>query len=110
PSASWSLWPRSSTGARRGEQQAQARMATAGLAGALADFAGAGAADARSDGPCWMLAAVAKRRATRLLSDVLAHDPAHEDRRPFLGRLPTAVTARAVTLGGMTSAGAARSP
>jgi len=77
---------------------------------ALADFSGYVAADARSDGPCCMLSTVDKRRAKRILSEVLDHDPTHEDSRAFLGRRHTAWTARNVTLVGLTTDGAALSP
>jgi hypothetical protein len=77
---------------------------------AFADFSGYGAADELSDGPCCMLAAVDNRRDKRLLYDVVDHDPTHEDIRAFLGRLKTALTARALTLRGITTEGSALSP
>jgi hypothetical protein len=77
---------------------------------ALADFAGYVAADELYDGPCCMLSAVAKRRSKRILYDVLDHDPDHEDIRAFLGRLKTALTARDLTLVGITTDGSALSP
>ena len=77
---------------------------------ALADFSGYVAADALSDGPFCMLSAVDNRRSKRLLSDVLDHDPTHEDIRAFLGRLQTAWAARALTLCGVTTDGAALDP
>jgi hypothetical protein len=76
----------------------------------LADFSGYVAADALYDGPCCILAAVDKRRYKRILSDVLDHDPTHEDIRAFLGRLTTALTARDLPLCGCTTDGSARSP
>jgi hypothetical protein len=85
-------------------------MDTACLAWALADFAGYVAADALYDGPFCMLSAVANRCSKRLLSDVLDHDPTHEDLRAFLGRLKTALEARDVTLVGITTDGSQRSP
>jgi phage tail protein X len=77
---------------------------------ALADFAGYVAADALYDGPFCMLSAVANRRYTRLRYDVLDHDPTHDDIRVFLGRLKTALVARGLALGGVTTDGSARSP
>ncbi len=68
---------------------------------ALADFSGYVAADELYDGPFCMLSAVDNRRSKRLLYDVLDHDPTHEDIRAFLGRLKTALTARALTLLGI---------
>jgi len=57
-----------------------------------------------------MLSAVDNRRYKRILSDVLDHDPDHEDMRTFLGRLKTALSARDVTLFGVTTDGSALSP
>jgi hypothetical protein len=77
---------------------------------ALAHFSGAGAADALYDGPFCMLSAVDNRCDKRSLSEVLDHDPTHEDIRAFLGRLHTALAARGLTLFGVTTDGSARSP
>ena len=77
---------------------------------ALADFSGYVAADELYDGPFCMLSAVDNRRDKRLLSDVLDHDPTHEDIRAFLGRLQTAWAARALTLCGVTTDGSALDP
>ena len=85
-------------------------MDTDFLDGALADFSGYVAADELYDGPCCMLSAVDNRRDKRLRYDVLDHDPTHEDIRTFLGRLKTALTARALTLVGLTTDGAALYP
>ena len=41
---------------------------------------------------------------------MLEHEPTHEDLRTFLGRLQTALTARALTLVGITTEGSALSP
>ncbi len=68
------------------------------------------AADELYDGPCCMLSAVDNRRDKRLLYDVLDHDPDHDDIRTFLGRLKTVLTARNLTLVGMTTDGSALSP
>src|SRR2546425_6261552 len=85
--ASLSPVPRSKTGSRRGEKKAQARMDTDFLDWALADFSGSVAADELSDGPFCLLSAVDNRGYKRILSEVLDHDPTHEDIRAFLGRL-----------------------
>ena len=50
------------------------------------------------------------RRYKRLLYDVLDHDPTHDDIRAFLGRLKTALSARALTLLGVTTDGSALYP
>ncbi len=57
-----------------------------------------------------MLSAVDNRCDKRLLSDVLDHDPTHEDIRAFLGRLKTALSARHLTLCGITTDASALSP
>src|SRR5262245_7858753 len=77
---------------------------------ALADFSGYVAADELYDGPFCILSAVDNRHYKRLLYDVLDHDPTHDDIRTFLGRLKTALTARALTLVGITTDGSALSP
>jgi hypothetical protein len=76
----------------------------------LADFSGYVAADARYDGSFCMLSAVDNRRDKRLLSDVVDHDPTHDDIRAFLRRVHTALSARALTLVGVTTDGSALAP
>jgi hypothetical protein len=77
---------------------------------ALADFSGYVAADELYDGPFCMLSAVDNRCDKRILSDVLDHDPTHDDLRVFLRRLHTALSARDLTLLGVTTDGSALSP
>ena len=77
---------------------------------ALADFSGYVAADEVYDGPFCILSAVDNRRYKRLLYDVLEHDPTHDDIRAFLRRLKTALTARDLTLRGITTDGSALYP
>lgn len=77
---------------------------------ALADFSGYVAADELYDGPFCMLSAVDNRCYKRLLYEVLDHAPDHEDIRAFLGRLKAALTARDLTLLGITTDGSALSP
>src|SRR5256712_2050420 len=107
---SLSLLPRSRTGSRLGEKKAQSRMDTEFLDCALADFSGYVAADELYDGPFCVLSAVDNRCYKRILSDVLDHDPTHDDIRAFLGRLKTALAARDVTLVGITTDGSALYP
>jgi hypothetical protein len=76
----------------------------------LADFSGYVAADELYDGPFCILSAVDNRRYKRLLYEVWDHDPTHDDIRTFLGRLKTALTARALTLVGITTDGSALYP
>jgi hypothetical protein len=85
-------------------------MDTDFLEWALADFSGYVAADELYDGPFCILSAVDNRRYKRLLYDVLDHDPDHDDIRAFLGRLKAALTARALTLLGITTDGSALYP
>ena len=68
------------------------------------------AADELYDGPFCILSAVDNRCYKRILYDVLDHDPDHEDIRAFLGRLKAALTARDLTLVGITPDGAALYP
>jgi hypothetical protein len=77
---------------------------------ALTDFSGYVAADELYDGPFCILSAVDNRRYKRLLYEVLDHDPTHDDIRAFLGRLKTALTARDLTLLGITTDGSALYP
>ena len=77
---------------------------------ALTDFSGYVAADELYDGPFCILSVVDNRCYKRILSDVLDHDPTHEDIRAFLGRLKTALSARALTLFGVTTDGSALYP
>jgi hypothetical protein len=74
------------------------------------DFSGYVAADELYDGPFCILSAVDNRRYKRILYDILDHDPTHDDIRAFLGRLHTALTARALTLCGFTTDGSALYP
>ena len=77
---------------------------------ALADFSGYVAADERYDGPFCILSAVDNRGYKRILYEVLDHAPDHDDIRAFLQRLKTALTARALTLVGITTDGSALYP
>ena len=85
-------------------------MDTEFLDWALADFSGYVAADELYDGPFCILSAVDNRCHKRILSDVLDHDPNHEDIRAFLSRLKTALEARDLKLLGITTDGSALYP
>jgi phage tail protein X len=85
-------------------------MDTAFLDWALAAFSGYVAADELYDGPFCILSAVDNCRYKRILYDVLDHDPAHDDIRAFLRRLRTVLSARALTLLGVTTDGSALYP
>jgi phage tail protein X len=95
---------------RLGGKKAQARLDPGFLDWALADFSGYVAADELYDGPFCILSAVDNRRYKRILYDVLDHDPTHDDIRAFLQRLKTALTARDLTLFGVTTDGSALYP
>jgi hypothetical protein len=77
---------------------------------ALADFSGYVAADELYDGPFCILSAVDNRCYKRILYDVLDHDPTHDDIRAFLRRLKTALSARDLTLCGVTTDGSSLYP
>ena len=77
---------------------------------ALADFSRYVAADELYDGPFCILSAVDNRCYKRILYEVLDHDPTHADIRAFLERLKTALTARDLTLCGVTTDGSALYP
>ena len=77
---------------------------------ALADFSGYVAADELYDGPFCILSAVDNRCDKRLLYDVLDHDPDHDDIRALLRRLKAALTARDLTLLGVTTDGSSLYP
>ena len=62
------------------------------------------------DGPFCMLSVVDHRCDKRILSEVVDHAPTHADIRAFLERWKTALTARDLTLCGVTTDGSALSP
>ena len=68
------------------------------------------AADELYDGPCCILSVVENRCDKRILSEVVDHAPTHADIRAFLERWKTALTARDLTLCGVTTEGSALSP
>jgi len=77
---------------------------------ALETFAGYVAVDELSEGPYGVLSAVDHRQDKRLLYEVLAHDPCHDEIDAFLGRLKAALEARNVALKGITTEGSALYP
>ena len=77
---------------------------------ALEDFSGYVAVDELYEGAYCVLSAVDNRRYKRIRYTVLDHDPTHEDIEAFLGRLKTALEARALALHGITTDGSALSP
>jgi hypothetical protein len=84
---------------------AQGHMSGAFLAWALEAFSGYVAVDELYEGPYCVLSAVDNRQYKRVMYEVLAHDPTHDDIEAFLGRLKTALAERHLTLKGITTDG-----
>jgi hypothetical protein len=85
-------------------------MASDFLDWALDNFSGYVAVDELYEGSFCILSAVDNRHYKRILYDVLDHHPTHDDIRAFLGRLQTALKARALTLQGVTTDGSSLYP
>jgi Transposase len=62
------------------------------------------------DGPFCILSIVDNRTFKRLLTQVLDHDPTHRDIEAFFGRFHAALSARGLTLKGITTDGSALYP
>ncbi len=71
----------------------------------MADFSGYIAADELYDGPYCVLSIVDNHRFTRLIYDVLDHDPTEDDITRFFTRFHTLLKARGLTLVGITTDG-----
>jgi len=97
--------PRSRTGSKRGEKRAADRITQDYLDDALSDFSGYIAADELYDGPYCVLSIVDNQRFNRLIYEVLDHDPTEEDITKFFLRLRRALTARGLSLKGVTTDG-----
>jgi transposase len=78
-------------------------MDVAYLDWALADFSGYVAIDELYDGPFCVLSIVDNRTFTRLLYQVLDHDPNHKDITAFLRRFQTLLQQRGLTVRGVTT-------
>lgn len=85
-------------------------MGGAFLDWALEAFSGYVALDELYEGPYCVLSAVDNRHYKRILYEVLDHDPSHDDIKPFLKRLKTALSERELTLRGITTDGSALYP
>jgi len=85
-------------------------MSGALLEWALAAFSGYVAADELYEGPYCVLSVVDNRQYKRIVYEVLAHDPHHNDITALLGRLKTALDERTWTLKGITTDGSALYP
>jgi hypothetical protein len=76
----------------------------------LADFSGYIAADELYDGPYCVLSIVDNHRFKRLIYEVLDHDPTQEDIAVFFRRFQEVLTARGLTLSGITTDGSSLYP
>ena len=76
----------------------------------MADFSGYIAADERYDGPYCVLSIVDNHNFKRLLYEVLDHDPTEKDITRFFQRFQEALTARSLSLRGITTDGSALYP
>ena len=97
--------PPSRTGWKRGEKRAADRITEDYLDSVLSDFSGYIAADELYDGPYCVLSIVDNRRFTRLIYEVLDHDPTEEDIVRFFTRFQDALKARGLSLRGITTDG-----
>jgi hypothetical protein len=102
--------PRSRTGSRPGGKKAARRIDAERLDWALADFSGSIAVDELYDGPFCILSIVDNRTFKRLTYQVLDHDPTHVDITAFFRRFHRALTARGLTLQGITTDGSSLYP
>jgi hypothetical protein len=93
----------SRTGWRRRGKKGAAQVEAGYLDWALDGFSGYLAADELYDGPFCVLSAVDARRQSRLLYEVLDHDPTQADVLWFLARLKEAITARGGSVRGITT-------
>src|SRR3954453_20089566 len=105
-----SLMPRSRTGSRPGGKKAARRIDPDHLDWALSDFSGSIAADELYDGPFCILSIVDNRTLKRLSYQVLDHAPAHKDIEAFFRRFHRALSARGLTVKGITTDGSALYP
>lgn len=97
--------PRSRTGWRRGGKRAADRITEEYLDSVLSDFSGYIAADELYDGPYCVLSIVDNHRFTRLIYEVLDHNPTEEDITKFFTRFQEALKARGLNLKGITTDG-----
>ena len=93
------------TGWKRGEKRAADRITRDYLDDALADFSGYIAADELYDGPYCVLSIVDNHRFKRLIYEVLDHNPTEEDITKFFTRFRDVLTARGLSLKGVTTDG-----
>ena len=97
--------PQSRTGSKQGEKRAADRITRDYLDDALSDFSGYIAADELYDGPYCVLSIVDNHRFHRLIYEVLDHNPSEEDITAFFMRFREVLTARGLSLKGVTTDG-----
>ena len=95
----------SSAKVKKSQKRAADRITEDYLDGVLAGFSGYIAADELYDGPFCVLSIVDNHRFTRLVYEVLDHDPAEEDITRFFTRFHEALKARGLSLKGVTTDG-----
>ena len=76
----------------------------------MSDFSGYIAADELYDGPFCILSIVDNRTFKRLAYQVLSHNPTHRDINAFFRRFQAALTARGLSLQGITTDGSSLDP
>ena len=97
--------PRFRIGSRLGKKKAEEDIEVEYLDRVLADFSGYIAADELYDGPYCVLSIVDNHQFTRLLYEVLDHDPTHKDIERFFRRFKKELGARGLSLRGITTDG-----
>ncbi len=97
--------PRSRTGLKPGGKKAQPRIAGDYLDWALDGYSGYVAADELYDGPYCVLSLVDNRTFKRIAFEVLEHDPTQVDIVAFFRRFQAALSARELSLRGITTDG-----
>ena len=102
--------PPSRTGWKRGEKRAADRITQDYLDDALSDFSGYIAADELYDGPYCVLSIVDNHRFQRLIYEVLDHNPSEKDILAFFTRFRDVLTARGLSLKGVTTDGSSLYP
>src|SRR3954467_14862879 len=102
--------PRSRTGSRPGGKKAARRTKADYLDWALSDFSGFIAADELYDGPFCVLSIVDNRTFKRLSYQILDHDPTRGHIEALFRRFRAALTARGLSLQGITTDGSSLYP
>lgn len=102
--------PRFKTGSRKREKKSVPLVTNEYLHQALENFSGYIAIDELYDGPFCVLSLVDNRRQTRLIYEVLDHDPTGADIERFLRRFRGELDARGLQVLGITTDGSSLYP